>query len=109
MAGIQLSPHLRIRRGIASFNLLVGRDGYDDFVYRNQFDVSLKPKAREYNVGFYYTQNNDSFEWKYEMGARIHPDHLEGVKPDYCTLFSLELLVTKKGFLKSLFYFKLCF
>lgn len=85
--GVQLSSPLRIRQGTASFNLPIGRDGYDEVIYRNQFDVSLKPKAREYNLGFYYTQDGDFFDWKHEIGVRIHPDHMGGVKPDYRALF----------------------
>ena len=89
MAGIQLSSPLRIRRGTASFDLPVGRDAYTDTIYRERFDVSLKPRAREYNFGVYYTQEDDSFEWRYELGTRIHPDHMDGVKPDYRALFGL--------------------
>ncbi len=88
-AGIQLSSPLGIRSGRASFNLPVARNLYNDTVYRDQFDISLKSQAREYNLGAYYAHETDDFEWRYELGARIHPDHMEKAKPDYRALFGL--------------------
>ena len=88
-AGIQLSSPLRIRSGKASFNLPIARDSVADTVYRDAFDVSLKSQAREYNFGVYYAHETDDFEWRYELGARINPDHMAHVKPDYRALFGL--------------------
>ena len=84
--GVQFSSPLRIRRGSAVFNLPVARDLTDDVVYFDQIRVSLKPTAREYDLGLYYAKESENYNWQAEMTARIHPDHMAGIRPDYRAL-----------------------
>jgi len=89
--GLQFSSPLKIRRGSARFDLPVARDMYTDTVYRDQTDVSLKPEAREYDLGFYYMRETEGYDWRGELMARFNPDHMADVKPDYRALLGLSV------------------
>ena len=89
--GLQFSSPLRIRQGSALFNLPIARDLYTDDVYFTQKKISLKPNAREYDLGLYYMTETDNYDWRGELMARFHPDHISGIKPDYRALFGLSL------------------
>ena len=89
MLGLQFSSPLRIRRGTATLDIPVGRDMYSDTVYREQWDASLKPTAREYDVGLYYTHETDNYDWRGEFMTRFHPDHIADAQPDYRALFGV--------------------
>ena len=91
MFGFQFSSPLRIRKGIASLNIPIARDMHSDTVYYDSMDIDLKPNAREYDIGIYYTQESDNFDWRGEFMTRFHPDHISGIKPDYRALFGLSL------------------
>ena len=91
MLGLQFSSPLRIQRGTATLNIPVGRDMYSDTIYREQWDMSLRPTAREYDIGLYYTQETDNYDWRGELMTRFHPDHIADTQPDYRALFGLSL------------------
>ena len=91
MLGLSFSSPLRIRRGTARFDLPIARDLYTDTVYREQIDASLKPNAREYDLGLYYTHETDNYDWRGELMARFHPDHVADAKTDYRALLGLSL------------------
>ncbi len=88
--GLQVSSPLRIRKGTATFLLPTGRGMYDDTVYTDTYRVSLKSTAREYNVGLYMTETGKTFDWRYELGVRFHPDHDATAAPDYRALFGFD-------------------
>ena len=89
MFGIQFSSPLRIRKGTASLSIPTARDMSSDTVYYDTVKVGLKPDAREYDVGVYYTQETDDYDWRGELMTRFHPDHMSGMSPDYRALFGL--------------------
>ena len=91
MFGLQFSSPLRIRKGMATLNIPVARDLYSDTVYYDTVRVSLKPSAREYDIGLYYTQETENYDWRGELMTRFNPDHISGIKPDYRALFGLSL------------------
>ena len=91
MLGLSFSSPLRIRQGTARFDLPVARDLYTDIVYREQMDVSLKPDAREYDLGLCYTHETENYDWRGEIMARFHPDHVADAKTDYRALLGLSL------------------
>ena len=87
--GMQMSSPLRVRSGRASFNLPVGRDSVTDEIYRESFDVSMKPKARELNFGLYYAQSIEDLTFQAEIGTRLNPDHVEDARPDHRLMMSI--------------------
>ncbi len=87
--GLQMSSPLRIRSGRANFDLPIGRDSVTDEIYRANFDVSMKPKARELNFGLYYAQSVDDLTFQAEIGTRFHPDHIEDARPDHRLMMSI--------------------
>jgi hypothetical protein len=52
--GLSLSSPLSVRRGKSTFNYAQGRDKYTDTIYMNKLSSSLKPAAKEYDLGLYY-------------------------------------------------------
>ena len=89
LMGIQFLSPLRIKKGSARFDLPVARDMYTDTVYRDVSEVSLRPEAREYDLGFYYMHETDDYDWRGELMARFNPDHMADVKPDYRALIGM--------------------
>ena len=87
--GVQFSSPLRIRKGNATFNLPVARDLYTDAVYFDKQKASLKPNAREYDLGVYYMTETDHYDWRGELVMRLNPDHMAGAGPDYRAMFGL--------------------
>lgn len=87
MVGLQVSSPLRIRKGSAIFNIPVARDLNSDTIYYDKLQVKLQPDAREYDLGFYYAKEADDCDWRGELMARLHPDHMADAKPDYRALF----------------------
>jgi len=86
LAGVQFSSPLRIKKGTATLTLPYARDLYSDTVYYDTARVGLKPDAREYDVGFYYTAETRNYQWRGEIMTRFNPDHIAGLKPDYRAL-----------------------
>jgi hypothetical protein len=91
MLGLQFSSPLRIKSGSAHFDIPVGRDMFTDTVYREEFDVSLKPTAREYDLALYYMHETDNYDWRGALMTRFNPDHDADAKPDYRALFGMSL------------------
>jgi len=81
--GVQFSSPLRIRSSDAIFNIPVARDLYTDTIYFDKQKVSLKPNAREYDLGFYYLKETDIYDWRTNFTVRFNPDHIQNAKPDY--------------------------
>ena len=90
--GVQFVSPLRVRQGTATVDLPVGRDAYQDIVYRDAVKADLKPSAREYDVGLYYAETlRDDVHFQSEVGVRLNPDHVAGAAPDWRALFGLSL------------------
>jgi len=52
--GLSLSSPISVVKGKASFNYASGRDNYSDTIYMKKLTSSLKPAAKEYDLGLYY-------------------------------------------------------
>ena len=88
--GMQFVSPLRVRKGVATVNLPVARDAYQDVVYRDEVHASLKPSARVYDVGFYYTDAlQEDVHFQSEFGVRLNPYHVAGAAPDWRALVGL--------------------
>ena len=77
--GMSLSSPLSVRRGHTSFQYASGRDNYSDTAYMKTLKGSLKPAAKEYDLGVYYMgapKENLSFMGKVE--ARFNADGEKG-------------------------------
>ena len=92
LLGMQFVSPLRIRKGRATMDLPVGRDAYQNIVYRETVEANLKPSAREYDVGFYYTDAlAEDVLFQTEFGVRLNPDHMAGASPDWRALIGLQV------------------
>ena len=90
--GVALVSPMRIRSGSATVNLPVVRDAHTYTGYRQDINASIKPSAREYDLGFYYSdQLTDNVLWQSELGVRLNPDHQAGARPDYRSIMSLKI------------------
>ena len=88
--GLHLSSPLRVKHGTARVTLPVARDAYQNIVYQNTTEANLKPSAREYDLGFYYTDAlREDVRLKSEFGVRLNPDHVSGAAPDWRALVGL--------------------
>ena len=86
--GVHVMSPLRVRSGNARVSVPVARDAYQDFVYQETTEASLKPSAREYDIGFSYTDASlhEDVLLKSEFGVRLNPDHIAGSAPDWRAL-----------------------
>ncbi len=90
--GFQFVSPLRITQGRATVSLPVARDVASDAVYHDVVQADLKPNAREYDLGFYYTDAvQENVFFKSELGVRLNPDHVAGAAPDWRALVGLRL------------------
>ncbi len=81
--GLQIAQPLAISRGNMLFDLPVGRDPTEDIVYREKYNLAMKPEAKELDLGFYFTHETKEDKWfRAEFGTRINPDNRD-VDPDY--------------------------
>ena len=78
--GLSLVSPLSVVKGNASFNYATGRDSYSDTIYMNKLTTSLRPEAKEYDLGLYYkgqTDNDVNLMGKVE--ARFNADGEKGL------------------------------
>lgn len=81
--GLQIAQPLTINRGSMLFDLPVGRDPKEDIIYREKYNLALKPEAKELDLGLYFTHETKEDKWfRAELGTRINPDNRD-VNPDY--------------------------
>jgi len=88
--GFHFVSPLRVKNGTAQVTLPVARDAYEDIVYQNTTRANLKPSAREYDLGFYFTDSlREDVQVKSEFGVRLNPDHVAGAAPDWRALIGM--------------------
>ncbi|MBR6411601.1 MAG: S8 family serine peptidase [Alphaproteobacteria bacterium] len=90
IAGLRLFSPLKIKKGEAWLRLPYGRGMDSDRVYYDNIKVDLKPNAREYDIGFYYSKQTGNYDWRGEIMTRLHPDHIAHAKPDYRALWGID-------------------
>jgi hypothetical protein len=78
--GLSLSSPLSVVKGNASFNYATGRDSYSDTIYMNKLTASLKPEAKEYDVGLYYLgEPKEDVNLTGKIEARFNADGEKGL------------------------------
>ncbi|MBQ2886362.1 MAG: hypothetical protein IJE43_21790, partial [Alphaproteobacteria bacterium] len=78
--GLSLVSPLSVVKGSASFNYATGRDNYSDTIYMNKLTTSLRPEAKEYDLGLYYKgQTEDDVNLMGKVEARFNADGEKGV------------------------------
>lgn len=78
--GLSLSSPLSVVKGSASFNYATGRDSYSDTIYMNKLTTSLKPEAKEYDVGLYYLgEPKEDVSLSGKIEARFNADGEKGL------------------------------
>lgn len=78
--GLSLSSPLSVVRGKASVLFARGRDNYSDRVYMQKLTSSLKPEAKEYDLGMYYQgQPKENINLLGKVEARFNADGEKGV------------------------------
>jgi hypothetical protein len=78
--GVSLVSPLSVVKGSASFNYATGRDSYSDTIYMNKLTTSLRPEAKEYDLGLYYKgQTEDDVNLMGKVEARFNADGEKGV------------------------------
>lgn len=88
--GLHFMSPLRVKRGTARVTLPVGRDAYEDIVYQQTTQANLKPSAREYDLGIYFTDAlRENVQMKSEFGVRLNPDHAADAAPDWRALVGM--------------------
>ena len=87
--GLSLASPLSVRKGKATFAYASGRDNYSDTIYMNKLTSSLKPAAREYDLGMYYQgQNENDLSLLGKVEARFNADGEKGLT-DYIGIVGL--------------------
>lgn len=78
--GLSLSSPLSVVKGRASFNYATGRDNYSDTIYMNKLTTSLKPEAKEYDLGLYYMgEPKEDINLTGKVEARFNADGEKGL------------------------------
>ena len=78
--GVSLVSPLSVVKGNASFNYATGRDSYSDTIYMNKLTTSLRPEAKEYDLGLYYKgQTEKDVNLMGKVEARFNADGEKGV------------------------------
>jgi hypothetical protein len=78
--GLSLSSPLAIRRGHTSFSYATGRDSYSDTAYIETLRASLKPEAKEYDLGLYYLgEPKDELNFMGKIETRFNADGQKGL------------------------------
>ncbi len=78
--GLSLSSPLSVVKGRASVLFANGRDSYSDTIYMQKLTTSLKPEAKEYDLGLYYQgQPKEDVNLMGKIQARFNADGEKGV------------------------------
>lgn len=78
--GLSLSSPLSVVKGRASVLFARGRDNYSDTIYMQKLSTSLKPEAKEYDLGLYYQgQPEENINLLGKVEARFNADGEKGV------------------------------
>ena len=78
--GLMIRSPMSVVKGNASMMYSTGRDNYSDTAYLNKLKTSLRPDAREYDLGMYFRSNpNDDLGLSGKVEARFNADGQEGL------------------------------
>ncbi|MBP3688167.1 MAG: S8 family serine peptidase [Alphaproteobacteria bacterium] len=78
--GISFGSPLSVVKGRAALRYATGRDNYSDTVHLERLSSSLKPEAKEYDLGVYYQgQPKEDLSLMGKVEARFNADGEKGV------------------------------
>ena len=78
--GLSLMSPMSVVKGRSSFRYASGRDNYSDTVYMKKLTSSLRPAAKEYDLGLYYIgEPKDDLNLTGKVEARFNADGEKGV------------------------------
>lgn len=78
--GLSFSSPLSVVKGRASLMYAGGRDSHSDTIYMQKLTTSLKPQAKEYDLGVYYQgQPKEDVNLMGKVEARFNADGEKGV------------------------------
>ena len=78
--GLSLSSPLSVVKGRASLMYAGGRDSHSDTIYMQKLTTSLKPQAKEYDLGLYYQgQPKEDVNLMGKVEARFNADGEKGL------------------------------
>lgn len=78
--GVSLSSPMSVVKGRASLMYASGRDSYSDKIYMQKLTTSLRPEAKEYDLGFYYMgEPTEDISLTGKIQARFNADGEKGV------------------------------
>lgn len=78
--GLSFSSPLSVVKGRASLMYAGGRDNYSDTIYMQKLTTSLKPQAKEYDLGVYYQGSpKEDINLMGKVEARFNADGEKGV------------------------------
>ena len=88
--GLSLSSPLSVAKGRSTFRYASGRDNYSDTIYMQKLTNSLKPAAKEYDLGMYYLgQPEDDLNVTGKVEARFNADGEKGLT-DYLGIMGMQ-------------------
>jgi len=88
--GLSLSSPISVVKGKATFNYASGRDNYSDTIYMNKLTSSLKPAAKEYDLGLYYQgEPKEDLSLLGKVETRFNADGEKGLT-DYLGIMGLQ-------------------
>ena len=81
--GLMFRSPMSVVKGDASFRYSTGRDNYSNTAYLRELKTTLRPEAREYDLGMYYEgEPSDNLSISGKVEARFNADGEKGVE-DY--------------------------
>ena len=88
--GLSLSSPISVVKGKATFNYASGRDNYSDTIYMQKLTSSLKPAAKEYDLGLYYQgEPKEDLSLMGKVETRFNADGEKGLT-DYLGIMGLQ-------------------
>jgi hypothetical protein len=88
--GLSLSSPLTVAKGRSTFRYANGRDNYSDTIYMKKLTSSLKPAAKEYDLGLYYLgQPREDLNLTGKVEARFNADGEKGTT-DYLGIMGMQ-------------------
>jgi hypothetical protein len=93
--GLSLRSPMSVVKGKSSFRYASGRDNYSDRIYMRRLTSSLKPAAKEYDLGMYYIgEPKEDLNITGKIEARFNADGEKGVT-DYLGIMGMHYALPK--------------
>jgi len=78
--GLMFESPMEVVKGSSTFRYSTGRDSYSNTAYMNKLKTSLRPEAKEYDLGMYFkSKPNEDLSLAGKVQARFNADGEKGV------------------------------